>query len=114
EQITKITEEVVQEKLTLKKYEIFNSIPKYQILAQRLKRVVTKSMQYIVDSLKYSDFEVLGHEVELKEKTVQDANIQQIKNNTLLQGQKDFNNVESINKTNSSTKLKVLKPMILE
>lgn len=66
EQIQNITEEIVEEKLTLKKYDIFQSIPKYRVLAQRLKKVITKSMQYIVNSLKYSDFEVLGHEIEFK------------------------------------------------
>ena len=67
EQIKQITEDIVEEKLALKKYDIFNSIPKYRILAQRLKKVITKSMKYIVDSLKYSDFEVLGHELEFKQ-----------------------------------------------
>lgn len=67
EQVKSITEEIVSEKLALKKYDIFQSIPKYRILAQRLKRVVTKSMNYIVNSLKYSEFEVLGHELEFKE-----------------------------------------------
>ncbi len=67
EQIKNITEEIVQEKLSLKKYDIFNSIPKYRILAQRLKRVVVKAMEYIVKSLKYSEFEILGHEIEFKE-----------------------------------------------
>lgn len=67
EQIKKITEEIVEEKLSLKKYDIFNSIPKYRVLAQRLKKVIAKSMQYIVDSLKYSEFEVLGHELEFKQ-----------------------------------------------
>ena len=67
EQIEIITKEIVDDKLTLKKYDIFQSIPKYRVLAQRLKRVITKSMKYIIDSLKYSEFEVLGHEVEFKQ-----------------------------------------------
>ena len=67
EQIKEITEEIVEEKLNLKKYDIFSSIPKYKILAQRLKKVVVNSMKYIVNSLKYSEFEVLGHELEFKE-----------------------------------------------
>ena len=66
EQIEKITKEIVEDKLNLKKYDIFNTIPKYRVLAQRLKKVITKSMKYIVDSLKYSEFEVLGHEIEFK------------------------------------------------
>lgn len=67
EQVVQITEEIVQEKLTLKKYDIFQSVPKYRVLAQRLKKVIVRSMQYIVNSLKYSEFEVFGHEMEFKQ-----------------------------------------------
>ena len=67
EQVAQITEEIVQEKLTLKKYDVFQSIPKYRVLAQRLKKVVLRSMEYIVNSLKYSEFEVFGHEMEFKQ-----------------------------------------------
>lgn len=67
EQIKNITEQIVEEKLALKKYDIFQSIPKYRILAQRLKKVIGRSMEYIVNSLKYSEFEVLGHELEFKQ-----------------------------------------------
>lgn len=67
EQIKTITQEIVEEKLTLKKYDIFQSIPKYRVLAQRLKKVIVRSMQFIVNSLKYSEFEVLGHELEFKQ-----------------------------------------------
>lgn len=67
EQVQKLTEEIVQEKLALKRYDIFNSVPRYRILAQRLKKVIQKSMQYIVESIQYSEFEVAGHEVEFKE-----------------------------------------------
>ena len=55
------------EKLGLNKNFIFSSAPKYKVLSARLKRVVKKSMKYILESLKYSDFEVLGNEVEFKE-----------------------------------------------
>ena len=61
-----IVDEIIEEKLQLKKNYIFTSIPKYKILANRLRKVVKKSISYIVDSLKYSDFEVMGHEMEFK------------------------------------------------
>lgn len=66
QKIEKIIEEIINEKLGLNKNYIFTSTPKYKLLTQRLKRVVKKSIKYIVDSLKYSDFEVLGNEVEFK------------------------------------------------
>ena len=56
EEIEKIIEEIINEKLNLNKNYIFSSTPKYKVLARRLKRVVLKSMKYIIDSLKYSDF----------------------------------------------------------
>ena len=61
-----IIDEIIEEKLKLKKNYIFTGIPKYIVLANRLKAVVKKSIKYIVYSLKYSDFEVMGHEVEFK------------------------------------------------
>ena len=61
-----IVDEIIEEKLGLKKNYIFTGIPKYKVLASRLKKVVKKSIRYIVYSLKYSDFEVMGHEMEFK------------------------------------------------
>ena len=66
EDIDKIVDEIINEKLALKKNYIFTSIPKYIVLANRLRKVIKKSMKYIIDSLKYSDFEVMGHEMEFK------------------------------------------------
>lgn len=67
EELEKIVQEIIEEKLQLKRNYIFTSIPKYRVLANRLKKVIQKSIQYIVDSLKYSDFEVMGHEMEFKD-----------------------------------------------
>ena len=66
EELQEIVEEIIEEKLGLKKNYIFTSIPKYQVLVNRLKKVIQKSISYIVDSLKYSDFSVMGHEMEFK------------------------------------------------
>ncbi len=66
EDIEQIVDEIVNEKLELKKNYIFSSIPRYIVLANRLRKVIKRSMKYIIDSLKYSDFDVMGHEVEFK------------------------------------------------
>lgn len=66
EEVNTIIDEIVEEKLNLKQNYIFTSIPKYVVLANRLKKVIKKSMTYILDSLKYSDFEIMGHEMEFK------------------------------------------------
>lgn len=66
DKLEEIVNEIIEEKLQLKKNYIFTSIPKYRVLANRLRKVIKKSIEYIVDSLKHSDFEVLGHELEFK------------------------------------------------
>lgn len=67
EELEDIVQEIIEEKLQLKRNYIFTSIPKYRVLADRLRKVIQKSIEYIVDSLKYSDFEVMGHEMEFKD-----------------------------------------------
>ena len=67
EQIMELINDIVEEKLGLNKNYIFTSSPKYKSLSQRLKKVIFRSMKYIVESLKFSKFEVLGNEVEFKE-----------------------------------------------
>lgn len=67
DQIRELVEEIIDEKLGLNKNYIFTSSPKYKALSMRLKKVIFRSMKYIVDSLKYSKFDVLGNEVEFKE-----------------------------------------------
>ena len=68
EQIDEIVDKIVEEKLTLSKNYIFTSTDKYKVLTNRLKRVIKKSMKYIVESLKNSDFEVFGNELEFKKR----------------------------------------------
>ncbi len=64
EEIENIVSEIVEEKLNLNRNYIFKATARYRILAQRLKKVVTLSIKYIVQTLKQSEFEVFGHEVE--------------------------------------------------
>lgn len=64
EELEKIISEIVNDKLKLNRNYIFTTTAKYKVLAQRLKKVVTMSVKYIVQSIKQSDFEVFGHEVE--------------------------------------------------
>ena len=66
EQIYALVQEIVEEKLAMPKNYIFTSTPKYKALTDRLKRVITISMKYMIDGLKNSDFEVYGNELEFK------------------------------------------------
>lgn len=64
EELEKIVAEIVSEKLKLNRNYIFTTTEKYKVLSNRLQKVVTMSVKYIVQSLKQSEFEVFGHEVE--------------------------------------------------
>lgn len=66
DQVQEIIDEIVDEKLQLNKNYIFTSTAKFRILTNRLKRLICKSMQYIIDTLKQSDFEIFGTEIEFK------------------------------------------------
>lgn len=63
-QIESIIDDIVEEKLQLKRNAIFSMNEKYKNLVGRLKKVIKTSMKYIIQSIKQSSFEVLGHEVE--------------------------------------------------
>ena len=68
EEIEKILNKIIDEKLSLSKNYIFSSTPKFIILTNRLKKVIFQSVKYIVYQIKNSDFEILGNEVEFKRK----------------------------------------------
>jgi len=67
DEIYEIIEDIINDKLGLNANYIFSATPKYKVLTERLKRVVKRSMKYIVESIKYSDFQVAGNEVEFEE-----------------------------------------------
>ena len=66
DEIIKIVNEIIDEKLGLSKYYIFTSSEKFVILTNKLKRVVMQSIKYIIEGLKNSDFEVFANELEFK------------------------------------------------
>lgn len=68
EEIEKNVENIINQKLELNKNYIFTSSPKFTVLTNRLKKVVTQSIKYIVFQIQNSDFEVLGNEIEFKKK----------------------------------------------
>lgn len=68
EEIQKRVYEIIDEKLELKKNAIFTSTPKFIVLTNRLKKMITESIYHIVYQLQNSDFEVLGNEVEFNKK----------------------------------------------
>lgn len=74
EEIQKIVYDIIEQKLNLKKNEIFTSAPKFIVLTNRLKKVIAESIYYIVYQMQNSDFKVLGNEVEFS-KTVDNVEI---------------------------------------
>lgn len=68
EEIEKITNQIINEKLTLSKNYIFTSTPKFIVLTNRLKKVVVQSIKYIVYQIQNGEFEVLGNELEFRKR----------------------------------------------
>lgn len=66
--IEKIMNQIIDEKLQNSKNYIFVATEKYKLLVKRLKRIILKAIQYIILSLKASDFEIVGTEVAFDEK----------------------------------------------
>ena len=64
EDIQSLVYKIIEEVLEESKYYIFKSTAKFRMLTKKLKQAVSKSISYIIYSLKYSDFEILGNEVE--------------------------------------------------
>ena len=69
EELYNIISEIVNQKLGMSKNYIFTSTPKFIALTRRLKKVVYESIDYIIEHLQNSKFELYGHEVEFNEKS---------------------------------------------
>lgn len=69
DELYEIIEEIILSKLGMNKNYIFTSSPKFIVLTNRLKKVVYESIDYIIEQLKNSKFEIYGHEIEFNEKS---------------------------------------------
>ena len=68
DEIEKIINKIINEKLLNENNYIFTSSEKYKLLVQRLKRIIIKSLKYIIQSLVQGEFKLEGTEVEFGEK----------------------------------------------
>lgn len=68
EEIEKIINKIIDEKLLKNNNYIFTATEKYKLLVIRLKRIIIKSLKYIIQSLTQSEFNLKGTEVEFSEK----------------------------------------------
>lgn len=66
--ISKIVEEIIEEKLNLKRNYMFTSSKKFIVITNRLKKLISKSIEYIVYQIKNSNFEILSNELEFTKK----------------------------------------------
>lgn len=67
DEIDIILENIINSKLMLNRNYIFRSTPKYIVLTNRLKKVIKKSVKYVVDTIRLSDFNIYGNEIEFGE-----------------------------------------------
>ena len=64
EELENIISEIIDNKLKTNRNYKFTATAKYRALTRRLKEVITMSIKYIVQSIRQSEFEVFGHELE--------------------------------------------------
>ena len=68
EQIFQIVSKIIDEDLNLSKNFIFTTTAKYKVLVRRLKKIVSKALKYIIQTIIYSDFGIEGTEIEFGKK----------------------------------------------
>ncbi len=68
ENIYKIVSTIIDEELNLEKNKIFTITAKYKILVTRLKKIVSKALKYIIETIIYSDFNIEGTEISFDRK----------------------------------------------
>ncbi len=66
EDLKKILDKIVEDKLSMPRNYIFTATAKYRNLIRRLKKVIFYSMKYILQSLKNSSFDVFKTELEFE------------------------------------------------
>lgn len=68
DKIQDLVKEIIENKLEMGKKYSFVATPKYKVLVKRLERIVSKALQYIIEGLVNSEFNIEGTEVEFSEK----------------------------------------------
>lgn len=64
ENISKLINNIIDEKLEIQNRYIFTLTAKYKVLIKRLKKIIVKALKYIIEGLVYSEFNISGTEVE--------------------------------------------------
>ena len=68
EYIFELVSKIIEEKLEDAKNYMFTASVKYKVLVRRLKRIITKALKYIIQTIIHSDFNIEGTEVEFSKK----------------------------------------------
>lgn len=68
EQIFNIVSKIVEEDLKLGKNFTFTATDKYKVLVRRLKKIISKALKYIIETIIHSDFRIEGTEIEFGKK----------------------------------------------
>ena len=61
-----IVKNIIEDKLNMDKNYVLNGTSKFRVLTERLIKVVSLSIKYIIEGLRNTDFKVIGNEVEFK------------------------------------------------
>lgn len=67
EQVKSVLNQIIDNKLLSVRYRILTFTPKYMMLSKKLKKTVQEAIEYILFTLRNSDFEIYGNEVEFSD-----------------------------------------------
>ena len=85
QEILKIVSEIIDNNLNLAKNFIFTATAKYKAMVKRLKRIVSKSLKYIIETIIYSDFSIEGTEIEFGKKGKYESIILNLENGNKIE-----------------------------
>lgn len=98
DEIFKIVSKIIDGKLTLSKNFIFTATAKYKVLVKRLKKIVSKALKYIIETIIYSDFHVEGTEIEFDQKGKYKPIIIELENGKKIEITGKIDRIDTVNK----------------
>ncbi len=80
EQILEIVSDIIEEELNLRKNFVFTATAKYKVLVRRLKKIISKALKYIIETIIHSDFHIEGTEIDFSKKGKYDPILLELEN----------------------------------
>lgn len=107
DKVKEIINQIIDDLLQTSKYYIFSSTSKFKTLTRRLKRVTLESIEYIIYTLRNSNFELFGHEVEFGTKGKYNSIVMELEDGKRVQIEGKIDRLD-IGKLNDKTYVRII------